>query len=70
MMEWIKCEERLPLVDELVLICKRCNDDFEIEVGWRENENSTFIYHCNKDEKLTFEPDYWMPLPEPPKEDW
>lgn len=67
---WIKCEDRLPEMEENVLM--RFNNNtavgFILEIDehsalWCAYINDGFYEYCND------EPLYWMPLPKPPKMD-
>lgn len=77
MSEWISVKERLPEVDVPVLVCEggevttiarycvdNCRPDGHPTVMiWHVVDNCTG-YECESD---SCNPDYWMPLPEPPK---
>lgn len=65
-MEWISVKDRLPDEKGYYLVCWVWAEGTE----WEE-KNIDKVYfrgknHWAKDEKLIH---YWMPLPEPPKED-
>lgn len=69
-MEWISVKEKMPELDEAVLVYLKPFDD--ISLAWRENSYTTFC----KESWVTmggvmYDDDYvshWMELPEKPKE--
>ena len=71
-MNWNKCEDQLPKMDELVLICNPEDDHWDVTVGelafsgWRVL-NALGVIECTGYFSLkTFT--HWMPLPEKPTE--
>lgn len=65
--KWISVEERLPEEGERVLILYELRGDEEnISIGWLANGG----FDCWDDSLWTMRSvTYWMPMPEPPKED-
>jgi len=68
-MEWIKIEDKMPDPKTLVLISNHEYLDITkpryITIGQYEEESDQWYDEQWQD---LFEPDYWMPLPEPPKD--
>ena len=66
--EWTPCSERLPDIDEKVLVCW---SDGSISDGYRWNEEDWFCawgeYNGWHDDKRSVYIVAWMPLPEPYK---
>lgn len=62
---WIPCSERLPEVDESVLVTTEWND---ISIAWRIGIDKWFIHEGNTN-ATTDDLIAWMPLPEPWKGD-
>lgn len=73
-MNWIKCAERLPEVDERVLICTKKK---EVLIGIRSTVSRyydfcadhyyTTGYECEVEHYNIKQLDSWMPLPAPPE---
>lgn len=61
--QWIPCSERLPEVDESVLVTTEWND---ISIAWRTGINEWLIHEGNTN-ATTDDITAWMPLPEPYK---
>lgn len=71
MSEWINTFERLPECKQDVLMYF---DTGNMAVGFWHKKDDTFAYWCAYTDDGWYtdcdcEPIYWMPLPEPPKED-
>lgn len=64
MSNWISVKERLPKLDEYVLIYYA--DSCFVNIGFLDSD---FMEWNGLDCMQTIRPDYWMPLPEPPKDD-
>ena len=62
MSEWISVEDRLPELFEDVFTY---DGDGKILINWLEEFESGIGYFAYGGKSVT----YWMPLPEPPKED-
>lgn len=69
MMEWIKCSDRLPpLQEKEYLVC--AGDDVDI-YWWKHFRTTGRIKEWDwndRDGFLDFEVTHWMPLPNPPEE--
>lgn len=66
-MEWISVKDRLPSIDENVLVYDNCFKD--VSIGYISdflNYRKTWITDCG--ESVSDTVTHWMPLPEPPKE--
>ena len=61
--QWIPCSERLPEVNESVLVTTEWND---ISIAWRIGIDKWFIHEGNTN-ATTDDLAAWMPLPEPAK---
>lgn len=77
-MKWIKCEERLPEVDKVVICCCTETSFEDVWVGWLHDLNGYSRKRARKPEKYPVSllwmkegghtgVTHWMPLPEPPK---
>lgn len=68
MSDWIKCSERMPKIDQLVLCWASCLDT---TYGWYEGRGRWIVNDEPNDSKLKLDRitfvTYWQPLPEPPK---
>lgn len=62
--QWISCKDRLPEVNESVLVTTEWND---ISIAWRIGIDKWFIHEGNTN-ATTDDLAAWMPLPEPYKE--
>ena len=62
--KWISCSERLPKIDEAVLVTTEWND---LSIAWRIGIDKWFIHEGNTN-ATTDDLVAWMPLPEPYKE--
>ena len=65
---WVRCEERLPDDNKIVLVCNDAgfvHCAFYTAIG-----RKWYIANNTQYDSWTWEPDamYWMPMPEPPKE--
>lgn len=64
MSQWIKCSERMPDTDDVLVYC---SDTKEQMVGFHKGKGLFQLFYMNGVEGVC-EPTHWMPLPEPPQE--
>lgn len=78
-MEWIKCSERLPKINQHVLCFDPSHSEAKIYIVKLEKENFYEIDNCKLghpqhfiesagESYFTWKPTHWMPLPNPPNE--
>lgn len=68
-MTWINVKDRLPELEEIVLVFLNNAKHPEIRMGWRESicdETLWLSPHCNCNEYPDKEVTYWMELPDYP----
>lgn len=77
-MEWISVKDKLPPINTDVLLffdvsTKNVPFDSRMQIGWLY-ERMTSEYETEEEKKdilrwaTTYNPIYWMPLPQPPKD--
>jgi hypothetical protein len=71
MTEWIKCSERLPKSDEIVLVFTRDRETYVAIWNkiWRDSDRHDWNIRCDcvdAEGNSGFEVTHWMPLPDPP----
>lgn len=70
MSKWISVKDKLPPVDEKVLVIWSGQVEMAIleseQNNWQEYPNGDF--QCHEDNQSGYEVTHWMELPEPPKE--
>jgi hypothetical protein len=67
-MKWISVKDRLPEIDQKVLVwaCSSPDPEF-VDIGFYDPESSPeTLWRC--EEYMDIHVDYWMPLPNPPKD--
>lgn len=60
MSEWIKCSERLPKINECVIVYSEDDHEFAYLI----NRETWIEWHSGNELDVT----HWMPLPDPPKD--
>lgn len=67
-MSWISVKDDLPEYDQLVLIWYKHMVNGNAAVAFCE-VGKWYLFHTSTSDEPINEPDYWMPIPEPPKEE-
>lgn len=67
--QWISADKDLPCNHKELLDNKQCTKTFKVFVTniYGENWSDYMIYKNGKWRWNSYEPDYWMPAPKPPK---
>ena len=66
---WIPVEERLPEDRSDVLVVAYWHERWGVYMGWCAPERAEWSVHIGIGDRDDVAVTYWMPLPEPPKED-
>ena len=66
---WIPVEERLPEDRSDVLVVAYWHERWGVYMGWCAPERAKWSVHVGIGDRDDVAVTYWMPLPEPPKED-
>lgn len=72
--KWISVDDRLPNIDERVLVyIPRPDNHYNIEIAYISEGNDNYPYWVLRDKSQFYSTrfhyiSYWMPLPEPPKD--
>ena len=66
---WIPVEERLPEDRSDVLVVAYWHERWGVYMGWCAPERAEWSVHIGIGDRNDVAVTYWMPLPEPPKED-
>ena len=66
---WIPVEERLPEDRSDVLVVAYWHERWGVYMGWCATERAKWSVHIGIGDRDDVAVTYWMPLPEPPKED-
>ena len=66
---WIPGEERLPGERSDVLVVAYWHERWGVYMGWCAPERAEWSVHIGIGDRNDVAVTYWMPLPEPPKED-
>ena len=66
---WIPVEERLPEDRSDVLVVAYWHERWGVYMGWCAPERAEWSVHIGIGDRNDVAVTYWMPLPEPPKEE-
>jgi hypothetical protein len=63
-MEWISTKERMPAKDSWVIVIR---NDTSPHVAFFTATNKCYFFCIGSDVEQTWEPEYWLPLPNQPE---
>lgn len=66
-MKWIKSSERLPGTDQKMVLVS--SEEYGVEIAWFITHKDGYYFCIGSDVKQTWQPKYWLPIPESPKEE-
>lgn len=69
MPKWVSVKERLPEDRSNVLVVAYWHERWGVYMGWCAPERAEWSVHIGIGDRNDVAVTYWMPLPEPPKED-
>ena len=69
MPKWVSVKERLPEDRSDVLVVAYWHERWGVYMGWCATERAKWSVHIGIGDRDDVAVTYWMPLPEPPKED-
>lgn len=69
MPKWVSVKERLPEDRSDVLVVAYWHERWGVYMGWCAPERAKWSVHIGIGDRDDVAVTYWMPLPEPPKED-